>query len=221
MSTFAPFGAQRAPHDPGLLARQILSEPRFRLHVQAPPARTWWDVAREWIADRWAQLIDALSRHVHLSSGASVALGDVLLVLIVLLVVLVAARLLLNIGLEGRDAVSDSSTPLVLAAQARDLCAAARRAAEQGAYASAIALIFQAALATFDARGLLRNDPARTVNECRRDVRVRAPRLHAAFEVLARAFTAAVYAEDRVAAEDWAAAQRAYEALNLPQSDAA
>jgi hypothetical protein len=90
------------------------------------------------------------------------------------------------------------------------LYAAAQSAAQSGRYAGAIALLFQAALAALDARGVLRDDPARTVNECRKDVRRHAPAFAGQFDVIARAFTGAIYAEDRVDAQEWSAVDRAY-----------
>lgn len=138
----------------------------------------------------------------------------------VAVVVVVAVRLLLNVSAENAAAASRVSA-LPQHADPGQLYAAAERAARQGTYAAAIALLFRAALAALDRRGALRDDPARTVNECRRDVRLRAAGLSAAFDFIAQAFTAAVYADDRVTAAQWSAAQRAYQQFSEPQSDAA
>lgn len=220
MNVFRPFGSGTPPHDPAALARDILAQPRFRVRVQAPPARTWWDVLRQWLGDRWNQLLDAFAHHVRVGRGTSVAAGDVLIVAIIAVVVFAAVRLLLTMARESAGAGAQIVS-LPHNADARELHAAAQLAAEDGAYAKAIALIFRAALAALDARGALRDDPARTVNECRGDVRARAAHLSASFDVIAKAFTAAVYAEDRVTLAQWADAERAYERVAVPQGDAA
>lgn len=219
MSAIPAFGAHQPPHDPAALARDILTQPRFR--VQAPAARTWWDVLRHWLGERWNQLVDAFSQHVHIGARTSVAFGDVLIAVIVALIVAVAARMLIGIAREGTAAARGAAAPLDAALDPAALHDAALRAAARGAYAAAIAHEFRAALATLDARGVLRDDPARTVNECRRDVRARAPRIAGAFESMARAFTAAVYAEDRIDAGVWSEVERAYAAFTAPQTDAA
>lgn len=220
MSVLEQFGTKTPGRDPQTLAREVLSQSRFRMEVAGARPRTWWDAARDWLGERWHQLIDAFSHHVRIGAKASVAFGDILLVLAIVLVIFVAIRLLLGMAREA-SAAGTGAHPLPARADARVLHAAAQRAAEQGSYAAAIALLFRAALAALDAQGLLRDDPARTVNECRRDVRSRAPRLSAPFDAIARAFTAAVYAEARVAPEQWHDAERAYAAFAQPQSDAA
>lgn len=221
MSALPALGAHAPPRDPAALARQILSQPRFRVRVQTPPPRTWWDALRDWLGDRWNQLLDAFSHHVHVGAATSVALGDVLIGVIIVLVVVIGVRLLLSMARESGAADGALAVALAHHADERELYAAARRAAEQGAYAAAIAFLFRAALASLDARGVLRDDPARTVNECRSDVHTRAPRLSAPFDTIARAFTAAVYAEDRITMAQWADVERAYGAFTRPQSDAA
>lgn len=220
MSVLARFGVHAARHDPHALARAILAQPRFRMQVTGVRPRTWWDALRDWVGDRWNQLIDAFSHHVRIGAKTSVAIGDVLLVAVIVLVLVVAVRLLLGMVREN-GAASQGVRELPVRADANALHAAAQEAAARNEYAHAIALLLRAALATLDARGVLRDDPARTVNECRRDVRENAPQLNAPFDAIARAFTAAVYAEDRVTHEQWTQAERAYAAFAKPQSHAA
>lgn len=219
MNSFAPFGG-RTPHaDPAAVARAILSEPRFRVRVERAPARTWWDALRDWLGDRWHQLLDAFARNVHVGHGAGVAIGDLLIAGTVFAVVIVAVRLVLGMLREAH--APSGARPLPEHTDPRTLEAAARNAANSGAYAAAIAAIFQAAILRLDARGVLRDDPARTVNECRRDVRERAPHASASFDRIARLFTAAVYAEDPLTAEHWAQARAAYDVLASEGSRAA
>lgn len=213
MSALPVFGAQRPPVDPAAVARAILAQPRFRIQASASPAHTWWDALRQWIGERWSRLMDAFAHHVKLGPRASVAIGDVLIALLVLLVVVVSIRLLLGAARETAHTSAPNVVPLERHASAAELWQAAQAAAAAGAYASAIALAFRAALAALDTRGVLRDDPSRTVNECRRDVRARAPRVCAAFDVIARTFTAAVYAEERIGAEHWIEVEKAYRAF--------
>lgn len=214
-------GEQRPPHDPAGLAREILAQPRFRVRVHVPQPHTWWDSIRQWLGDRWNQLMDAFSHHVHLGSRWSVATGDVLIGAIIVLVVFVAVRLLLTMAREGASAPGAQSSALPVNADARELHDSAMRAAQHGAYGVAVALLFQAALALLDARGMLRDDPARTVNECRSDVRRRAARLAPPFDRIARSFTAAVYAEELLTPAQWSDARDAYAAFAALENDAA
>lgn len=214
-------GRQPPPRDPAALAREILAQPRFRMRVAAPRPHTWWDSMRQWIADRWDQLMQAFAHHVRFGKGWNIAAGDVLIGAIVLLVIAIAVRLLLTMAKEAAAAPGVHASALPVHADARSLQAAALEAAQHGAYAAAVAMLFQAALALLDARGLLRDDPARTVNECRSDVRKRAVQLSAPFDRLARIFTAAVYAEDRLNAAHWDDALDAYGAFSAMRGDAA
>lgn len=214
-------GTPRPPHEPAALARRILSESRFRVLVPVRRTHTWWDTVRQWLADRWDQFWDALSRHVHVGGGWSVAAGDVLIAAIILLVVFIIVRLLMSMAREPGGAATLRASALPVHADPRELQTAALAAAQRGAYAVAIALLFQAALALLDARGLLRDDPARTVNECRSDVRLRAAHLSAPFDRVARLFTAAAYAEIRMSESQWAQAREAYDAFTAVQRDAA
>lgn len=205
-------GSHRPPLDPRALARQILSEPRFRMRVQSPARKTWWDTVLAWLHDRWAQLIDAFARHVHVSAKTSVAAGDIILVAVAAVVVIAIVRLLANAvrAAAAPAAVASLDSP---AANADALHAQSVRAAERGDYPDAIALLFRAALAVLNVRGVLHDEPSRTVNECRRAVYERAPGSLSSFEALARTFTAAVYAEAPASNAQWDAAYRAYAQL--------
>lgn len=214
-------GEQRPPHEPAALARHILAQSRFRMFVQAHRPHTWWDTLSRWLSDRWSQLMDAFSRHVHIGGKWSLAAGDVLIAAIVALIIAIVVRLLLTMVKEPGAASSVLTSALPVHADAIELQAAAAQAAGQGAFAAAIALLFQAALALLDARGLVRDDPARTVNECRGDVRRRAPSLSSPFDRIARIFTAAVYAEDRMSPAQWTQAQEAYATFTAVHGDAA
>lgn len=214
MTALPPFGARPPARDPHVLVREILQQARFRAPVPAPSGHRWWDALWGWISDRWDRLIAAFAHRVHIGAVAGIALGDVLIAGCILLVLAVAIRLLVTMARESGTANAMPAGALPSPADAAQLYQAALQAAQQGAYALAIARIFRAALTALDARGVLRDDPARTVNECRSDVRRRIPHLRVPFDRLAAAFTAAVYAEDRMTAAQWADAQDAYRALS-------
>ncbi len=219
MTPFAPFGARLPPRAPEALAREILSQARFRVRLAAPQ-RTWWDAVQGWIGAEWNRLVDAFAHHVRIGAGTSIAFGDLLVAAIVAIIAIVTVRLLLGMVRESSGR-GPARAPAHAHASAHALHAFALQAAERGAYDTAVALLFNAALTALDARGVLRDDPARTVKECTRDVRARVPRAAFAFEVLARGFTAAVYAEDRVTPQHWADAERAYAAFVTTDGHAA
>ncbi len=214
------FGAQRPPIDPQWLARSILSQARFRMHLAAPARKTWWDAVTAWLADRWKQLIDAFAAHVHVGAKTSVAAGDVVLALAACVVLIVTVRLLSG---AVRDANHNVRVPRenLPPRTAEALYAQSVRCAELGEYAAAIALLFRAGLGALDVRGIVHDEPSRTVNECRMQVRAHAPRAAAPFEALAWVFTAVVYADARVTAGQWDAAHRAYAQLARAADDAA
>lgn len=204
------FGLQRPPQDPQRLARLVLSEPRFRVriaHVTPSP----WAAFLQWLHDRWNDFARIFSHSVHVAPGVQIAGGDVLLGLCIVGVLAVAIRL-------GAQYVREFSPPaqqrrVEPRVAARGLYVRAGTAAEAGRWAEAIALLFAAALALLDVRGLLHDDPSRTVNECRRDVRASAPACSAAFDRIAQAFTAAAFAGTGATPETWAATRAAYEEL--------
>jgi hypothetical protein len=220
VSALASLGAASPPKDPAEVTRRILTQARFRIYVHAAPRHTWWDAVRQWLSDRWSQLVDAFAHHVHVSRSAGATFGDMLVGVAILIVVVFGVRLFLGIAKEGASA-GRAGHALPEHTDPGELHAAALDAARNARYAAAIALLFRAALAALDARGVLRDDPARTVNECRADVRAHAAALSTAFDSIARAFTAAVYAEDRVSDRAWSDARDAYADLTRAQSDAA
>lgn len=201
--------ALRPPLDPHALARSIVGEPRFRIAVIRPKPKTWWDVLLQWLSDRWTQLIDAFSKHVHVGEKASVAIGDLLIFALIALVAIVAIRLFLSSFREPAG-VFGSARPLAQTAGADSLYALSERAADRGDYAAAIVLLFRAALAALDVHGVVHDDPSHTVNECRRAVRERSPQSAHAFDTIARAFTDALYADVPVSPQQWMAARNAF-----------
>jgi Domain of unknown function (DUF4129) len=206
------FGALRPPIDPHALARKILAEPRFRIAVVRPKPKTWWDVLTQWLSDRWHQLLDAFSRHVHVGPKASIAFGDLLIALAILAVVVAGVRLALGIARENSSSRTGARF-MPQHASAESLYAQSLREAERGDYAAAAIALFNAAVATLDLQGTVHDDPSRTVNEMRAAVRSSAPECVSPFDTIARTFTAAFYAGVPVSNEQWNAARTAFAQL--------
>ena len=199
-----PYGSARPALDPAAVARSVLAQPRFRIQVEAPAHRTWWDALHDWLGDRWNDLMQLLSRNVHVGTKTGAAFGDILLVALVALVVIVAVRLLWNTVRVGT--VRDMPARPGAHEDAATLHARSLAAAERGDYAHAILLLFRAALAALDIQGLLYDDPSRTVNECRREVRAKAPALAAPFDAIALPFADALYGDRTITQAQWRAA---------------
>ena len=206
------FGARRPPLDAHSLATTILSATRFRVRTGAQPRKTLWDMFWGWLGDRWNDLLDAFGRHVHLGKSFSFLAGDAIIVLAVAAVIFAAVRLLSNYVWEPSDS-GRGDRGYAQRPSAHVLFAQSNAAADRGEFAVAIALLFQAALAALDVRGVVHDDPSRTVNECRREVRRTAPRCIEPFDALARAFTAVLYAEVPAGEAQWTSARAAYAAL--------
>jgi hypothetical protein len=207
--------ARHPPIDPQTLARTILSEKRFRVAIPTTH-RSLWEIFWSWLRDLWSRLADAFFSHVHVGSRAGFTIGVVIEAILIAAVVFIVIRLLAGVVRDARHPRS-AARPLAELPDPQALYAQSRRAAAQGDYRTAIALVFRAALLRLERLGLVREDPSRTVNECRRSVAAREPALASAFDAIARPFTAAFYAELPVAQAQWLAAHDAYVAL--PQEE--
>lgn len=207
MSGLPPFGSSIPKTDPQHAARAILAQARFRVAVTAPARRTWWDALRDWLGARWHDLMHALFGRVHIGR-ADAAIGDALLVVLVLVVIFVLVRLFASAVRVGSVRAADRSDEPSLDAGA--LHELSLTAASRGDYALAIVLLFRAALAALDVQGVLHDDPSRTVNECRRAVRAKAPPLAEKFDAIARPFSAVLYADEPVSEAQWRAALQAF-----------
>jgi hypothetical protein len=166
-------------------------------------------------------LIDAFSHHVHVAPNVSIAFGDLLIAIAVGVVAVVAIRLALGIARDQNRSAGGART-LPQRTDADALYARSVRAAQEGDFGEAASLLFRAALAALDLRGVLHDDPSRTVNETRAAVRVHAPQCVSSFDTIARAFTAAFYADEPISPEQWDAARKAFAQLTMQvRADAA
>lgn len=213
------FGAHAPPLDPRAVARAILAEPRFARAHNAPAQETWWDRVLHWLGDEWDRLARALSHSVHIGTGTSVAAGDLIIAASAALVIVVLVRLLSQYVRQG--AARAGAVPVSGKDSARKLYRQSLAAASSGRYAEAVTLLFRAALAALDVRGVVHDDPSFTVNECRREVGRAEPHFAAPFDALARIFSDVLYADAPVGPQTWNEALRAYAQIVQESSDAA
>lgn len=202
----------RPPHDLVRAVRAELATPG-RYHFETPHGirRSWLEVAFAWIADRYREFVQALSAHLHVSArGVSLA-GDVLVVLAVIAIGVIGAQLLLALQTERLSRAH--ALALAPARSAHALARRAAEAAERGAYASAIRLLFTAAVTLLDLRGVVHDDESATINDLRREIRERNTGAEEPFVAIASAYTAAAYAEERLDAGAWERARDAYRRL--------
>ncbi|MFN2528401.1 MAG: DUF4129 domain-containing protein [Candidatus Baltobacteraceae bacterium] len=188
-------------------AQMILSNHRlYRFErVQKTGPKTWWDRLTGWTAQRWRAIVKALFKDMHVSRGASLAFGDILLASATAAFLFVVVRLMWHYG--RRSSVSPLDETQVALANPGALYARAERAAQSGRYGESVTTIFAAALCALHRRGLPAGEQGETVGELRRRVH------RSEFDVLARAVTMAVYADATPGSHDWERARDAYRAL--------
>jgi len=204
--------------DPALLARTVLSDPRFRPHgvaphhVQSPVER-----ALEWLRTTWQHLIDNVARQVHVSRGTTNVAGEILLALLVIGVLAVIARLLLSISRESATA----QTTLVLSTQAQnaaELFTEANSLAALKNYGKAAVTLYRAALALLSERGVIPESASSTVGDVQRALRRSDRDAYTGFVPIARRFSDAAYAEQVLDADAWRDALASYGKLEARDS---
>jgi hypothetical protein len=181
--------------DPRVVARAIVSEPRFG-GATAPVASgpTLLERLLAWILGR---LHDVLRGIDHVLGSAS-PIGSVLAVVLALAVVVGAIALLARIvRLRGREyrPATDAATALETALTSAQLLELARRYASDERWHDAASALVRAALLALDETGRLRFDAARTAGEARR--LLGDPR----FDAFEREATAALFAAGAATAE--------------------
>ncbi len=207
-------------HDPRETARAILAAREYRIAKSAAPAKrqpTLWQQFWSWVGRRLYALFAVLAK---MESSSSLA-GTVLAILLLGLSGLAfgvffyrLARALLRVpNLFKPEA--DQGDLMGASPDPEQLHASAEQAGRQGQYARAVGLIFYAGLLRLDRAGAVTFDPARTAGEYRREVRRGGRASAAAFDVLARIFSIAAYADKSVNESDWSAARLAYRELRV------
>lgn len=165
----------------------------------------------QWIGDKWMQLVENLTRHVHVSKTAGNLFADALLIALIGLVVVVLLRLLLNISRE--TSVAPVVTALESRETARELYARSLDRAHAGEFDAALTLLYRASLAVLAERAMLGDRSSATVGEVERALRRVDRAAAAAFAPIARSFTAVAYAERHAGSETWSEALRAFSEL--------
>ncbi|HEV7178250.1 MAG TPA: DUF4129 domain-containing protein, partial [Candidatus Baltobacteraceae bacterium] len=140
------------------------------------------------------------------------AAGDILVILGALVVAFAAARLLFAVQIaRDRRVASTAFEPARRSAHA--VARSAATAAESGNYTLAVRLLFAAAVALLDVRGVAHDRRSATINELCAAVRERYAGAEAPFSDIARIYTIAAYAEYTVDASAWERASSAYKRL--------
>ncbi|PZR59636.1 MAG: hypothetical protein DLM50_00555 [Candidatus Meridianibacter frigidus] len=202
-----------APHsDPRTTAAAILSNHRLYHFTtgSASQPESWLVRAWNWFTDRWSRLLRLLFSRGQGGTLAS-GLGDLILLLAGLGFLYFLARIAYAY-VRPQGAAATGSIPMRRTPTSDDLYVQAQGAARSGEYVRAVALLFQAALAALG----LNNERAlrpETVGALRRRVRANSAELSISFDVIAKALTAAIYAERPMGEADFATSSRAFERL--------
>jgi len=196
----------KPPIDPALAARIELATP-FRYQLSpAPPVQEPW-FAR--VLDAIQAFLTRMFAHAHAGHGAA-ALA--LTVLAAALALCVWAAVRLGITRRRRAPGPDAQTAALARDDAR-LARAAFEAADRGEMTTAVRLLLRAAVTLLDVRGAIDDDASATIGQLRREVRRLGDVVAAAFDEIASAYVAGVYAERPVERRAWNGARSAYELL--------
>ncbi len=185
-----------------------------RYHLALPRAvhRSWLQIALQWLSDRYAALLAALQSHLHVGPNAVSVFGDGLVALSIIVLGIIGARLLIAVQVE--RARRSRAIAIGPTRSAHAIARAAGDAAAAGDFARAIRLLFAAAVTLLELRGVLHDDPSATINDLRRALRARNAAAEMPFVEIAREFSAAAYAEQRLDGAAWEAARNAYDRLS-------
>ena len=197
---------------------ELATPGRYHLAQMRAVHRSWLQIALQWLSDRYADLLHALQSRLHVGSNAVSAFGDVIVIACIIVLGVVGARLL--IALQVERARRSSAIAIGPPRSAHAIARAAGEAATSGDYPRASRLLFAAAVTLLDLRGVLHDDPSATVNDLRRALRARNASAEAPFVEIARAFSAAAYAEQHLDASAWETARSAYERLSASEGAA-
>ena len=187
---------------------------RYQLRAAAVEAHaSWWQLFAIWLGDRWNEFAHRFFPHLRVNAHTASIAGDVVVLLCVVIVAFTAAQLLSSLQLA-RERRASIGTLQSSARSAHALVVAAMREAENGAYGSAVRLLFAAGVTLLDLRGVVHDERSTTINEVRRLLRVRNASAEVPFIDLACIYTNVAYAERPVNAALWEDAKAAYERLS-------
>ncbi|HXW51271.1 MAG TPA: DUF4129 domain-containing protein [Candidatus Acidoferrales bacterium] len=206
---------------PAAVATRVLAGKDYHVSGTDQPAtqrKTLWDRVIEFLQDLFGRIFSG----IFSATASNPIIGQIIAALLVALLVVVVCYLAFRIiqALTQRRAPDrvDEGAPLPARADPDLFYRLGAEAANEGRYAQAVALLFQASLAWFDRQGKLTLDPALTPAEYRRAVRRSVERASPYFDKLAQAFVLAAFAERPVSESDWSEADSAYTALRTAAS---
>ncbi|HUZ50477.1 MAG TPA: hypothetical protein VMW12_12195 [Candidatus Dormibacteraeota bacterium] len=209
-------GPPRAPDAATLAAaarRELATPGRYRLRAHAAAPRTsWWQILWGAAIDRWKQLIGLLARSVRFGGPVRTTVGDLLIVGFLGIVGYAAAQLIRSVQFR-YDRRLSTNAPIENARNAQALFERADAAARAGDFATAIRMLFVAAVTLLDLRGVLRDRASATINELRAALGPEHRNAEGPFVAIARQFSRVAYAEVPPGAEDWRIARDSYHAL--------
>jgi hypothetical protein len=203
------------PRDVGGVVKKILSDPAYAVPHAPPPVQqkeSWLDLLLKRLAELWSKLLGRAAE----SGSTSIAFGDIVAIIAVAAAAAALVYLIVRIALmvaarrarhRGEERIG---TEIATLGDPDQSYAAAQRAASDGSYGQAVALLFQAALVVLDRSGRVAYDPARTAGEYRRAVRQTTVRAASPFDELARAFTDVAYADKNATEREWMAADASF-----------
>jgi Domain of unknown function (DUF4129) len=202
--------------DPSATAMTITSQKVYQTGGAGPappPHESILERIIGWLGQRLGELI----QRIFGVTASRPIIGQIVAALFIALVASLAAYLiylLVMLFVRGRRRMSiDEGTPLQERADPDALHELGLAAANEGRYAQAVSLLFQASLAAFDRSGKLAYDGSLTAGEYRRAVRRAVNAAAPYFDDIARTFVLAAFAERPVSADDFAAADAAYRSL--------
>lgn len=135
------------------------------------------------------------------SGNTGVLIGDLLIGAALVGIVILVCHLLMAFVLRRSEVHRVVETAVEL--RARTFMERAQAAADAGNYSEAIAMLFSASLASFDEKGVVAYDAARTPWEYERILQIRHSSLTAPFQKLARSFVGIAFAADGATRTDY------------------
>jgi hypothetical protein len=205
--------------DVAATAAKILADPAYRQAATKPAQphkESYFEKILRLFFERLGQLLDRLATATQGVPLLGTVFAFVLIGIALAGLAYVGFRIADGFVVRRRAVTFEGGELLPAALGVEGLHAAALDAARSRQFARAVALLFQASLVLLDRTNRVAYDPARTAGEYRRLVRRKAQPIAGEFDVLARIFTAAAYAQTPLGEVDWAQAASAFDGLGRP-----
>ena len=203
-------------HDPHSEVAAILAQRTYQTGGAGPapvPHETLLEKIVRWLEER----IGAIFERIFGATASVPIIGRIVSILFIALLAGLAAFLIFllvsAVIRRRRPALIDEGTPLQERIEPDFLYQLGMAAANEGHYARAVSLLFQASLASFDRAGKLPYDESLTAGEYRRAVRRTISSASPYFDDIARAFVLAAFAERPISKDDFMSADVAYRSL--------